>query len=240
VGSKSEVGSRAGLRDLLRWSRDRRRDLRGCRGRSLGPRRVSLSLVVVALGVGAVGTPVALADELKATAGAASAEVTLRKGDRGKAVKAVQRRLRVTPDGVFGPLTHRTVKRFQRRKGLTADGIIGPVTRRHLRLRPFSRSSVVHPRRRGGERESSADSPAGLTDLPAALVRIARCESGGNPRAVSADGRYRGKYQFMRSTWKAWGGRGSDPARASETHQDRVALRLYRARGVTSWPTCGR
>ena len=70
------------------------------------------------------------------------------------------------------------------------------------------------------------------------LVRIAQCESGGNPRAVSRDGRYRGKYQFLRSTWKAWGGRTRDPARASEAHQDRVALKLYRARGTAPWPSC--
>ena len=49
---------------------------------------------------------------------------------------------------------------------------------------------------------------------------------------MSPSGRYRGKYQFLRSTWKEWGGRGDDPAEASEAHQDRVALRLYRARGT--------
>jgi hypothetical protein len=69
------------------------------------------------------------------------------------------------------------------------------------------------------------------------LQRIAECESGGNPRAVSADGRYRGKYQFDRATWRRWGGRG-DPAAAPEWLQDQVALRLYRARGTSPWPNC--
>ncbi|HEX7291449.1 MAG TPA: transglycosylase family protein, partial [Conexibacter sp.] len=64
------------------------------------------------------------------------------------------------------------------------------------------------------------------------------CESGGNPRAVSPDGAYRGKYQFSRATWQAMGGDG-DPARASEAEQDRRALRLYRARGAAPWPACG-
>ena len=72
------------------------------------------------------------------------------------------------------------------------------------------------------------------------LKRIAECESGGNPRAVSPGGTYRGKYQFMRSTWKAWGGRTRDPINASEAHQDRVALKLYRAGGTSPWPSCGR
>jgi hypothetical protein len=50
---------------------------------------------------------------------------------------------------------------------------------------------------------------------------------------------YRGKFQFSRSTWKSIGGRGDDPAEASETHQDRMALRLYRQQGVAPWPACG-
>ena len=69
-------------------------------------------------------------------------------------------------------------------------------------------------------------------------TRIAQCESGGNPRAVSSDGTYRGKYQFDRQTWHAMGGHG-DPARASEAEQDRRALALYRDRGTSPWPACG-
>ena len=195
-----------------------------------------LSLAAATLALAGPGTAVSLADDPAAQAGAAAAEVTLRKGDRGRAVSAVQRKLRITPDGVFGPATHRSVKRFQRRKGITADGIVGPITRRELKLRPFSRSSVVHPRRK---KRSTPDSGGGLANLPEALVRIAECESDGDPEAVSSSGRYRGKYQFTRSTWKIWGGRGEDPAKASEAHQDRVALRLYRARGSAPWPSCG-
>jgi hypothetical protein len=74
--------------------------------------------------------------------------------------------------------------------------------------------------------------------LPAVLDKIAACESGGNPRAVSADGSYRGKYQFTRGTWHAMGGDG-DPARASEPEQDRRALSLLHAHGTTPWPSCG-
>ena len=177
-----------------------------------------------------------LADGPTVNAGAAKADVILRKGDRGPAVAAVQRKLRLTADGVFGPMTHRSVKRFQRRKKLEADGIVGPVTRRALDLKPFAHSAVIHPRRKNKRRSKSGE---GLRNLPAVLVRIAECESGGDPEAVSPSGRYRGKYQFMRSTWKEWGGRGDDPAKAGEAHQDRVALRLYRARGTAPWPNCG-
>jgi hypothetical protein len=69
------------------------------------------------------------------------------------------------------------------------------------------------------------------------LKKIAQCESGGNPRAISRSGRYRGKFQFDQATWEAAGGSG-DPAAASESTQDRIALRLYRKRGTAPWPNC--
>ena len=75
--------------------------------------------------------------------------------------------------------------------------------------------------------------------IPAHLKAIAWCESRGNPRAVSASGMYRGKYQFSFATWRAVGGKG-DPARASETEQDRRAAMLYRRYGAGQWPVCGR
>jgi hypothetical protein len=75
--------------------------------------------------------------------------------------------------------------------------------------------------------------------LKATLEAIANCESRGDPRAVSASGTYRGKYQFDLTTWNAVGGRG-DPAAAPEPIQDRMAARLYRMRGAAPWPVCGR
>lgn len=196
-------------------------------------RRGAAVLALVSLSAAAAGTTASLADSPGAQAGAATPEVTVRKGDRGRAVKAVQKRLRLSADGIFGPQTDRAVRRFQRRRGLTADGVVGPLTRRAMGLGPFRASSVVSPllkRSSGG---------GGAPGLPRVLARIAKCESGGNPRAVSPNGLYRGKYQFLRSTWKANGGRTRDPIDASEAHQDRVALRLYRARGTAPWPSCG-
>lgn len=80
----------------------------------------------------------------------------------------------------------------------------------------------------------TARAPAGGT-----LARIAACESGGNPRAVSKSGLYRGKYQFLRSTWESVGGRG-DPAAAPESEQDYRAALLYARSGPGQWPVCGR
>ena len=126
-------------------------------------------------------------------------------------------------DGVFGAQTEQAVKRFQKGKGLTADGVVGPDTRDALGLEPFARGSV--------QRQTSD------VKLPRVLRLIAECESGGNPRAVSPGGQYRGKYQFSVSTWHNIGGEG-DPVDASETEQDRLALKLYRRSGTSPWPNC--
>ena len=140
----------------------------------------------------------------------------------GSSVASVQRALGITADGIYGPQTRRAVRRFQRAHGLIVDGIIGPQTLGALGL--SARTSATST--------SSSSSSSGV------LARIAQCESGGNPAAVSADGRYRGKYQFTRATWRSLGGSG-DPARASEATQDRMALALYHRAGLSPWPVCG-
>jgi Transglycosylase-like domain/Putative peptidoglycan binding domain len=155
----------------------------------------------------------ASADSVRASA---STDVVVERGDRGSAVRQIQSRLGIPADGVFGPQTERAVRRFQRANGLVADGIVGSQTRRALGLGSFSSA--------GGSVRSI-------------LEVIAECESGGNPRAVSPGGRYRGKYQFSRATWERLGGSG-DPAEAPEWLQDRLALRLYRESGSAPWPNC--
>jgi soluble lytic murein transglycosylase-like protein len=78
--------------------------------------------------------------------------------------------------------------------------------------------------------------PGGVSQ--ATLDAIADCESGGNPKAVSAGGTYRGKYQFNYGTWASIGGHG-DPAAASEKEQDYRAALLYERSGTSPWPVCG-
>jgi hypothetical protein len=173
-----------------------------------------------------------------ALAGTRSSANTLRYGMRGTAVKDLQRRLHVHPaSGYFGKKTRAAVKWFQRRHHLKATGVAGPVTLRKLGMSVNSAGSDT-----GGTAPSAGGGSSGGGNshvrVPRELQKIAQCESGGNPRAVSPSGRYRGKYQFDQQTWEAWGGHG-DPIKNSEATQDRIAVRLYKARGTKPWPNCG-
>jgi hypothetical protein len=186
---------------------------------AVGPRlrRLQLALAVAAAAL-ACTADISAADR---TGGASAAsQVVVKRGDQGDAVRKIQGALGVAADGEFGPVTERAVKRFQRRNGLVVDGIVGPLTRAALGLDPFSSSGVIRS-----------------TSVPRILRRIAECESGGDPTALSHSGRYRGKYQFSMDTWRSLGGEG-DPAKASEWLQDRMALKLYRRSGTAPWPNC--
>jgi resuscitation-promoting factor RpfB len=66
---------------------------------------------------------------------------------------------------------------------------------------------------------------------------LARCESGGNPRAVNSAGYY-GLYQFSLSTWASVGGSGN-PINASPAEQIARAQTLYARGGAGQWG-CGR
>jgi hypothetical protein len=89
---------------------------------------------------------------------------------------------------------------------------------------------------RKARREKFADLPGGVSIET--LESIAACESGGDPRIVSSDGSYRGKYQFDQGTWESVGGHG-DPAAAPEIEQDYRAALLYSRSGSSPWPVCG-
>lgn len=67
---------------------------------------------------------------------------------------------------------------------------------------------------------------------------LASCESGGNPKAVNPAGYY-GLYQFDIGTWRSVGGSGL-PTAASAGEQTYRAKLLYKQRGRSPWPNCGR
>lgn len=90
------------------------------------------SLIV---GAGLLGAGVALGTGAPA---AVAADPTLERGDRGKAVTRLQKRLNElrfwtgTPDGVFGHLTQQAVYAVQKNAGLGVDGVVGKNTWRKL------------------------------------------------------------------------------------------------------------
>ena len=175
------------------------------------------SLAIAAAVVMTTASGVALASTGGTTVGhSAQASVS------GVPVSSIQRALGIRVTGVYDARTKRAVRAFQRRHHLTADGVVGPRTLAALGLRS----------------RSGSDSSQTSTDVSSKLEQIAQCESGGNPQAVSADGQYRGKYQFDESTWESLGGSG-DPAAAPESEQDQRAAQLYRQRGPSAWPNCG-
>jgi len=57
-----------------------------------------------------------------------AAPVVLRVGDRGEAVRRLQRALGLPDDGAFGPATLAAVKAAQAREGLAVDGVVGART----------------------------------------------------------------------------------------------------------------
>ncbi len=85
---------------------------------------------------------------------------------------------------------------------------------------------------------SDAGSSTGTSADGLNWAALAKCESGGNPRAVNPSGKYFGLYQFSKTTWRAVGGSGS-PADASAAEQTKRAKILYNRAGAGQWPHCG-
>jgi peptidoglycan hydrolase-like protein with peptidoglycan-binding domain len=221
VASNRDLSSPVPWRRSLRASRARRA-AKARRQRLHFRGRAGLTLAIVLSSVAAGG---ALAQDA-ATPLAPGVQST-------DSVRALQDKLGVKADGVYGPKTRAAVRRFQRAHGLAVDGVAGPRT---LAALGVGASDTASNDASGGTDQTIADEAA--TGANGTLERIAECESGGDPSAVSADGTFRGKYQFDRETWRQMGGKG-DPADADESEQDRIAAKLYAARGTAPWPNCG-
>jgi soluble lytic murein transglycosylase-like protein len=121
---------------------------------------------------------------------------------------------------------------------ISVAAISPPVARFRQTIRVVSKRIRAERRAelRKRRRKLFAVLPGGVSR--ATLDAIGACESGGDPTAVSADGTYRGKYQFDYGTWESVGGTG-DPAAASEAEQDYRAALLYSEAGSSPWPVCG-
>lgn len=105
---------------------------------------------------------------------------------------------------------------------------------RHVALAPLPPKPVDEARRRTPTRAARSAGPRG--DVWAAL---AACESGGNPNARSASGRYFGAFQFSLATWQSLG-YGGNPTDYSYGEQVAAAQRLQARSGWGQWPRCSR
>lgn len=163
-------------------------------------------------------------------------------GDRGPAVKQVQRAVHRYPTGYFGSGTKGAVAGFQRRHHLTDDGVVGPKTRRalHLRVRIVGTpetpavTAAPAPAVTSSTRPAASTSGSGGYSIPSSIVQ---CESGGNWSAVNSSSGAGGAYQIMPSTWQAYGGSGL-PQDASPAEQSAIAAKIYAATGPGAW-SCG-
>jgi uncharacterized protein YabE (DUF348 family) len=104
---------------------------------------------------------------------------------------------------------------------------------------PVTRILAVGTKARPAPAQSSASRSAGGNADSLNWPALARCESGGNPRAVSSTGKYRGLYQFSMTTWRSVGGQG-DPIDNSAGEQTYRAKVLYNRSGAGQWPHCGK
>ncbi len=84
---------------------------------------------------------------------------------------------------------------------------------------------------------SSGTAQAAETAPAAGLDAIAKCESGGNPQAQNAGSTASGLYQFLDSSWRAYGGSKYGPRAkdATPAQQTEIAHAAVARSGLTPW-----
>jgi len=140
---------------------------------------------ITALKSGATATPI---PDLMATPGPtesaapdASGDITLRQGDGGDAVAALQERLialgylKGTADGNYGEKTTAAVRAFQRVNGLTVDGSAGPKTLAVLNsveAKPASAAATATPTPTASSSLRQGDSGNAVKSLQSRLIAL--------------------------------------------------------------------
>ena len=184
----------------------------------------------------------------------------LRPGNRGDAVRRLQRALRnrgyrVVVNGKFGPITAAAVRRFQRDQRLQVTGRVGPRTWRALGLhRPISSTSPTTT-----TTTTTTTLPPGGYRHPKATVErwhgvalevgwaesdwkrlscVINVESSGNPRAKNPSSAM-GLLQILYRAHRRWVGPDSSILLDGRTNL-RLGLKLFKAGGWRPWGNiCG-
>lgn len=107
--------------------------------------------------------------------------------------------------------------------------------------RPVAVTPPPAPARARASRATTRPRPtrAALNATDDVWMALARCESGGNPRAVGGGGRYFGAFQFSLSTWHSLGYSGNPVDYPFEVQLE-AAKRLQARSGWGQWPACSR
>ena len=196
----------------------------------------AIAALALSLGTPAVAIAASASSQTPALSPAAVRATYAAAAQRQAALRAARARTRARHDEAL----HRAT-----RLARTRDRLAGrrPASRRHYRasFATWSTSRLRKHTRRLRHRIAVLRRTGGAPAIaiPPQLHAIAACESGGNPRAVSANGAYRGLFQFDYGTWASVGGHG-DPAAAPAEEQYRRAAMLYARSGSSPWPVCGR
>ena len=154
------------------------------------------AVAMLALAGGIVAVPVQLAGaETRASASSV-------RGD----VRALQRKVGVAADGIFGPATERALKRWQRRHGLVADGIAGPQTRAAMGL---GAGPVLKRRQASTRRVRAGDAHRGGSGVRSLQRRI----------GVPADGVFGPATEAALKRWQAAHGLVPDGVAGRQTRE---------------------
>jgi resuscitation-promoting factor RpfB len=122
---------------------------------------------------------------------------------------------------------------------VVAVGTKAPAPATKVAAAPKPASTPAAPKPAAAPATSSTPATGGGAAGSLNWAALAKCESGGNPGAVSPNGLYYGLYQFSVQTWRAMGGSGL-PTQASPAEQTARAQDLYNRSGAGQWPVCGK
>ncbi len=140
-------------------------------------------------------------------------ERVLRRGDRGKDVRKLQKLLGVKKTGYFNKRTGRKVRKVERKYGLTVDTIVDATTLAAVRKYAKAKAKRKARSSRGGSSSSAKrfarayiDDKYGWGDRQmSCLVSLWTRESHWNYRASNPNGKYHGIPQTSSAVWSAQG-----------------------------------